>query len=127
MLRIKDYVLSEEEIMKELKESGSRFGQLDQKLAADMLKKCQDVRNNQKADETHRDVAVQILLENQTAHTATILRMVRGREMIRILMRMLSVRKTFAHGGGGDWGRAPLEIRRRRQPILRQTSPSMKP
>ena len=95
MLRIKDHVLSEEEIMTELRDSGSRFGQLDQKLAADMLKKCQDVRNNQKADETHRDAAVQILLDNQTAHTATLPRMMRGREMIRILMKMLSVRKTF--------------------------------
>ena len=95
MLEIRDKTKEEDQIMKELQDSGKRFGQVDQKIAADMLKKCHEIKNNSKAEEVHRDAAVQIILDNQSAHSAVVSRMMKGREMIRILMKHLSIRKAF--------------------------------
>ena len=76
-------VSSREEGLPELlKDSGTRFGQIDQRIAADMLKKCTEVKANRKADDIHRDIATAIGLENQKAHSSTPSRMMKGREMI---------------------------------------------
>ena len=85
----------EDTLEEELKNSGPKFGHIDQMIAADMLKKCQEYKNNSKADEIHRDIATAITLDNQKAHSSVPARMMRGREMIRILMHHLSVRKEY--------------------------------
>ena len=93
ILRVKSRIDGIEE---ELKSSGPNFGQHDQRIAADMLKKCQEIKSNQKSEEIHKDIANAITLENHKAHSGSPSRMMKGREMIRILIYYLSVRKDYS-------------------------------
>ena len=71
---------------------------LDQKIANDIIDKVTEVKKSKSAKTEHNDIAVKILLTDQSCHNGSATeprRMMRGREMLRVIAKHLSTRSTF--------------------------------
>ena len=71
---------------------------LDQKIATEIIDKITAIKKNKSALTEHNDIAVRIFLTDQNCHNGSTTeprRMMRGREMLRVIAKHLSTRSTF--------------------------------